>query len=351
MRLYLLFTFMAFCTAACFSQESKTEILSFDEYLGYVKKYHPAVKQANLEISTAQAQLMAARGGFDPKVEIDYAKKQFKGSEYYSLLNSAFKIPTWYGIELKAGFDNSEGIYVNPQNITPNSGLTSVGISIPLAQGLFINQRMADLSTAKLQLSMSSSERQIQVVDLLFKASAAYFNWLKCYNEAALYEEYQRFAQTRFQAVVRSIELGDKPAIDSIEAGIVLKNRKLNVEDANLKLNNARLELSVFLWIDTTPVELQDNIVPDVEIQKSIFETLNLDEVFNLDESVSDNPRIQLLQGRLAQLEIERKLKSNMLLPDISLNYNFISEPAVFNDYRLNDYKAGLSFNLPIFLR
>ncbi|HEY0045974.1 MAG TPA: TolC family protein [Flavobacterium sp.] len=228
---------------------------------------------------------------------------------------------------------------------------SSIGISIPLAQGLFINQRMADLCTAKLQLSMSSSERQIQVVDLLFKASAAYFNWLKCYNEAALYEEYQRFAQTRFQAVVPSIELGDKPAIDSIEAGIVLKNRKLNVEDANLKLNNAKLELSVFLWIETTPVELQDNIVPDAEIQRSIFETLNLDEVFNLDESVSDNPRIQLLQGRLAQLEIERKLKSNMLLPDISLNYNFISEPAVFNDYRLNDYKAGVSFNLPIFLR
>src|SRR6218665_3116134 len=68
------------------SQALNEEELSYSEFLGYVKKYHPLVKQANLELTNAQAKLMAARGGFDPKIEVDYNKKEFKGTEYYSLL-------------------------------------------------------------------------------------------------------------------------------------------------------------------------------------------------------------------------------------------------------------------------
>jgi hypothetical protein len=84
------------------------------------------------------------------KIEVDFDKKQFKDTEYYSILNSSFKIPTWYGIEIKAGFDQNEGYYLNPENTVPNAGLTSLGISVPLGQGLFINQRMADRK-AKMQ--------------------------------------------------------------------------------------------------------------------------------------------------------------------------------------------------------
>ena len=70
---------------------------------------------------------MMARGGFDPKIEVDFNKKQFKDKEYYSILNSSFKIPTWYGIEIKAGFDNNEGIYLNPENTVPNQRIDFIG--------------------------------------------------------------------------------------------------------------------------------------------------------------------------------------------------------------------------------
>ena len=102
----------------CLSINAQSQInneLSFDEYLGYVKKFHPLVKTANLELSRAQANLMAARGGFDPKIEVDFDKKQFKNNEYYSILNSSFKIPTWYGVELKAGFEQNEGLFLHPE--------------------------------------------------------------------------------------------------------------------------------------------------------------------------------------------------------------------------------------------
>ena len=79
-----------------FGQNSKPNEFSYNEFLGYVKKYHPMVKSAALQVSSAQANLMMARGGFDPKIEVDFEQKKFKDNEYYSILNSSFRIPTWY---------------------------------------------------------------------------------------------------------------------------------------------------------------------------------------------------------------------------------------------------------------
>jgi outer membrane protein TolC len=214
-------------------QELNLKELNYNEFLGYVKKYHPLVKRANLEINVAQANLMMARGGFDPKIEADFDKKQFKDKEYYSVFNSSFKIPTWYGIEVKAGFDNSEGMFVNPENSLPNQGLTSLGITIPIGQGLLINQRMADLRKAKIQIQLSQAERKLQAIEVLYNASLAYFNWKRNHNEVVLYSNYLKNAQLRYTGILSLIKNGDKPVIDSVEAGIIVKNRLLNLEDSN----------------------------------------------------------------------------------------------------------------------
>lgn len=326
-------------------------VFTYNEFLGYVKKYHPVVKQADLEINRAQAALMMARGGFDPKIEVDYEEKMFKDTEYYSLLNSSFKIPTWYGVEIKAGFDNSEGVYLNPQNTLPNSGLTSLGITVPLGQGLWINQRMADLRMARMQLQLSRAERQLQAVNALYDASVAYFNWKRIYNETRLYEEYYDFAQVRYNGIIKLIEQGDKPAIDSIEAGIVVRNRELNLEDAKLKLAKARLELSNFLWINDVPVELNENLVPETNLEETIQETLRINGLTDATVNIEEHPKIISLQGKLDIFNVERRLKANMLLPKINAGYHYISEPSGFNDYRFEDYKVALSFSFPLFLR
>ena len=334
-----------------YAQENLNQ-LSFNEYLGYVKKFHPLVKTANLELSRAQANLMMARGGFDPKIEVDFSKKEFKNSEYYSVLNSSFKIPTWYGIEIKAGFDNNEGVYLNPENTVPNQGLTSLGISIPLGQGLLINQRMADLRKAKIQITLSQAERQLQAINVLYDASLAYFNWKKSYNEAKLYENYATNAQVRFKGIRSLITQGDKPAIDSIEAGIIVKNRLLSLEDANLKLSKSKLELSNFLWLENNiPLDLSETLIPEDKLEFTIQETLKTNDLLNSDFSITNHPKINALQSKLQILGVEQKLKANSLLPKIDLGYSYISEPSYFDNYEFENYKVGLNFYFPLFLR
>ena len=345
----LLFLLLGFGVSA---QNTNTKELTYNEYLGYVKKFHPMVKSANLEISIAQANLMMARGGFDPKIEIDFDKKQFKNNEYYSLFNSSFKIPTWYGIEVKAGFDNNEGIYLNPENSLPNQGLTSLGISIPLGQGLLINQRMSDLRKAKLQINLSKSEQKLQAIAVLYDASIAYFKWKQNFNEVALYESYLNNAQLRFKGVASLILNGDKPAIDSVEAKIIVRNRQLNLEDSKLKLAKAKLELSNYLWLENNvPLELQDNIIPEEKLELTIRETLKTNDVLQANPSIENHPKINALQSKIAILEVERKLKANALLPKIDIGYHYLSEPNSWNNTNFNNYKIGVNVAFPIFLR
>lgn len=333
------------------AQENNLQELTFNEYLGYVKKYHPLVKSAGLEISQAQANLMMARGGFDPKIEVDFEQKKFKDSEYYSILNSSFKIPTWYGIEVKAGFDNNEGIYLNPENTVPNQGLTSFGISVPIGQGLFINQRMADLRKAKIQLNLSQAERNLMAVAVLYDASVAYFNWKRSFNEVTLYQNYLKNAEIRFKGVTQLIEQGDKPAIDSVEAGIIVRNRELSLEESKLKLTKAKLELANFLWLENNvPLELQDNIIPEEKLELTIRETLRTNELM-MSPSLENHPKINALENKIQMLDVERKLKANMLLPKIDLGYSYLSEPSYIDNYRFQDYKVGVNFAFPIFLR
>jgi outer membrane protein TolC len=333
------------------SQNTSKE-LTYNEFLGFVKKYHPLVKSANLEINQAQANLMMARGGFDPKIEVDFEQKKFKDNQYYSILNSSFKIPTWYGVEIKAGFDNNEGIYLNPENTVPNQGLTSLGISVPLGQGLFINQRMADLRKAKIQVKLSQAERNLMAVAVLYDASVAYFNWKRNYNEVTLYQTYLNNANIRYQGIAKSIEQGDKPAIDSVEAGIIVRNRKLSLEESQLKLVKAKLELANFLWLENNvPLELQDEIIPEENLVLTIKETLRTNDLMLDNPSLENHPKINALEQKIEMLEVDRKLKANMLLPKIDLGYSYLSEPRYFDNYRFQDYKVGVNFYFPLFLR
>ena len=333
-------------------QNQNLKELNYNEFLGYVKKYHPLVKSAQLEINMAQANLMMARGGFDPKIEADFDQKQFMGKEYYSVFNSSFKIPTWYGIEVKAGFDNSEGIFVNPENSLPNQGLTSLGITVPVGQGLFINQRMADLRKAKIQIRLSQAERKLQAIEVLYNASLAYFNWKRNHSEVQLYSNYLDNASLRYKGILTLIKNGDKPAIDSVEAGILVKTRRWNLEESKLKLAKSKLDLSNYLWLgNNVPLELQDDVLPENKLELTISETLKINKLITDTISIENHPKINSLENKLAILEVDRKLKANSLLPKMDVGYHYLSEPNYWNDTNFNNYKIGVNFKFPLFLR
>ncbi len=352
MKKYILVLFLLMF-AKLNAQEKVESVMTLSEYLGYVKTYHPIVKQANLVINNSEAKLLKARGAFDPKIEVDFDKKQFKEKEYYNKLNGAFKIPTWYGLEFKANFENNDGLFLNPEANVPTDGLYAAGVSASLLKDLLINKRMASLKQAKFFVNQAKEDQQILVNEILYNASLSYFKWLKTYNDKLVYDDFLQNAVIRFDNTKRAFIEGDKPAIDTLEAGITLNNRKLNLEKARIKLVKSSLELSNFLWLnENTPVELQDNIIPDITTLDKVDTTFNIALFNNADFDIDNHPKIRSLEFKIKSLNIDKKLKMNNLLPRLDVQYNFLTQtPRQGNSLNVDNYKAGINFKLPIFLR
>lgn len=330
--------------------KAQNNVFRYQEFLALLKMNHPLIKQANLKITEAQLQLLQSRGAFDPKLEFDFDQKDFKDKNYYTFWNGHFKIPTWYGIELKASFDQADGIYVNPENTTPQNGLKGLGISVPIGQDLWINQRMADLKKAKLSIQLNQAQRELQALEIMFEASTCYFNWKQAHDELTLYQSYLKNALVRSQNVAKLIEQGDKPAIDSVEAGIVVRNRRLNLEEAQLKLFKSRLELSNYLWTSNNiPLELEETVVPEENLKNTLEEIVSTykNNTFDID----NHPKINALNTKTSLLKIDQKLKVNALLPKISFNYTYLSDTFTFETDPLKNYKMAVQFAMPLFLR
>lgn len=348
-----LFFFLLFPVSILYAQEATVNVLSFEEYMAYVKRYHPVARQAELQLSQGEAQLLKARGGFDPKIEVDYRRKEFKGTEYYDILNSTFKIPTWYGVELKAGFEQNDGYYLNPQNTVPEDGLFNAGISVAVGQGLFMNERMAALRSARAFRDQTIAERDLMVNRIVYDAAVTYFNWMQAYNELLIYEEFLENAAERFEGIQQSARLGEIPAIDTVEAKITLQDRMLELEQSRVKVMKQRMELSNFLWLENNvPVELQPTMIPERNLVGQVDTVLGLMEGLPSDISLEDHPKLRSMRAKLRALEIDRRLKTNNLLPEIDLEYNFLTqEPDAVAGYTRSNYKAGVSFRFPLFLR
>jgi outer membrane protein TolC len=349
MRKLILVFLLIFLATPMIAQ--KTDVLNLKEYLVQLKKHHPIIKQANLVIDESEAKLLKARGAFDPKFELDYDTKDFKEKDYFDKFSSTFKIPTWYGVELKGNFENNSGDFLNPENTVPANGLYNIGVSLPLARDLLINRRMATLKQAKIYKQQAAVDNQLMVNKIMFDASLSYFYWLKSYKEKEVYQTFLENSKLRLNAIKRSYELGEKPAIDTIEAKIALNDRILNLEKAKLNFQKATFELSNYLWINEVPVEIREEVVPDINATDDVDSVLKLNDI-NIENRIETHPKLQSLAYKLNNLSIEKKLKRNNLLPKVDFEYNFINQtPSALNSFSNNNYKSSISAGIPIFLR
>ncbi len=351
----ILFSFLLL-TTNCFSQNKleASQVLSPEDFIAIVKTFHPVIKQADINIEKAQADITLARGGFDPSLYYSNDQKTFRGENYYNYNNTELKIPTWYGIEIKAGLDNNGGENLNSES---TFGKTSyVGISVPLAKNLVMDKRRAVLKQAKIFRDQSGVERLNTINDLLYAGYSAYWNWVKEYQVFEVISNTVKINEARFDLIKIAYRQGDRPAIDTVEALAQLQNFQFLQSESLVKLQNAAVELSNFLWQqNNTWYQLGLNVAPDGNwnVQDVGSIPLAMQEELLLTARLT-HPKLSMYNYKLQVLEIERKLKFQSLLPTVNLkanllnkNYNVFKGIAV-PDYFQNNNKFGVDIGIPL---
>lgn len=339
------------------SYAGKVQIFTIEDFLFQIMERHPVARQAALLSEQAKQELRIARGLMDPTINSRLYKKELDGNNYFTLWDNTLRVPVWYGTDIKAGFERNSGFNVNGENYTPPSGLSYLGISVPLGQGLIIDQRRATIRQAQLLDDLAEADRISLINKLILQASKDYWDWEYAYNKWQLHQEAFELAEFRFAAVrIRAFE-GDLSFIDTVEAKMEIQNRQVLLAQSLVEYQNSSLIVSNYLWsADGTPLEITEEIIPaTTEVETVLIQKDSLQEL--IASAKNNHPELLKLKVKQDQLSIERRLLVDRLKPRINLEYNLIQKgfpmntSEIDNAFFTNNYKFGLNFNFPIFLR
>ena len=117
---------------------------------------------------------------------------------------------------------------------------------------------------------------------------------------------------------------------------------------------NSGVELSNFLW-DTVrnPIAIDLTWVP---VRSGEPWSITREQLDILTEQARENhPELRKIETKVYQLEADKKLAAEFLKPKLNLNYYAINQPidpeANFSFAPSDNYKLGLDFSFPLFLR
>ncbi len=352
-RKILLISICIFIVFKGFSQETILT-LNAEQVLELVRKYHPITRQTNIEIEKAQADILLAKGAFDPILSNYTAKKTFGGTNYYSITNPEIRIPTWYGIEVFGGLENLNG---ERFDVADTQGKTSYfGVNIPLAKNLLLDKRRAFLQQAKIFNQMALAEQRLEINNLLLNAMESYWLWVKTYQLYKIMSSNVAVNEKRVTFVKKSFANGERAAIDTVEAVAQLQSFQYQQNNYWLGFQNAGLALSVYLWQNNNvPYNLPETVVPqDGWENETNIANFNLELELLQNVGLKNHPDLLMYNFKLDALGIDKKLKFQELLPKIDFQYNQLGK-----GYRLletatqvplfdNNFQYGVKMEIPM---
>ena len=345
---FILFFFCSLQTSV-FAQLDQP-VLTYKNYLSHVLRFHPLAERADLVQAAAALEKLAAKGIVDPRLSSTWNQKNFDKKLYYRQFQAMLTVPTQLGIDVVAGYDNTEGVFLNPENKTDQHGLWNLGLQAEIFGGLIGQERKLILQQAELVKDMGEQQRLILLNDLIYAATNAYLYWQQFDMLDSIISENIVLAENYFNNTKISFFNGEKTAIDTLEAYLIRQDRIAIRQDNQTDLIAAKWQLENFLWWEAQPVGLQSATRPQS------LEIL----LFNADSLTTPPPLISfhpILQEKLVKLDVlanERQLKKQKLRPKLKAKFNPLiatSENGITPTYNSNDYKWGFDFSLPLFFR
>jgi len=329
-------------------------MISAKEFLAVVKNYHPMALKYQLQNKIAQSEITKARGNFDPVLGGKLGEKNIGGVQYYRQKNIELGIPTWYGIDLTAGYQYLDGEKLNSSET--KGGLYSMGITVPLAKNFLYDKRRAILDQAKFALKMTEAEQTVLTNELLLEAENTYWEWVQSFEIYQLQTKAVSINKNRLNLIQKTFEYGERAAIDIVEAESQLQNFELQKKEAYLNFIKNTQQLQLFLWKENREIyEISQPVYPADHLSDhtaySDFEFL-LQEIKT--KETGHHWSVQYYDQKHLILESERRLKWQSFLPKLDFTYNFFNKENYQADYLPlfdHNFQYGLKLEIPVFQR
>ena len=198
--------FLLVVTTQAFSQTADSTLFLKD-VLKQVYQFHPLAAQAKNLSAQGKAELLFARGNYDVSFEFEATQKVYKGTDYYSYIDQGLKVPTWFGPELKAGYERNNGQYINPSDYTPPEGLAYIGFYLPIGRNLIYDERRAAVQQGKLGQNMAENEKIKLINKLAATVAKDYWDWYYQHKKYEVSQNAYKIAEVNYVASVERFKI------------------------------------------------------------------------------------------------------------------------------------------------
>ena len=334
----------------------RPDVLGLETFQQRVLANHPELAQIRNEQAQARQQITVAKGAFDPKFSAALTNKRFRNEPYYAATDLALSVPTFFGADFKLGFERGVGARINPERETSSGGLLTLGVSMPLARNLITDERRTLLSRARAWSAIADAEAITVTNNLLLRATKAYAEWYLAYRKFVIADSSVRLAEFRLESVKARIQAGENAPIDSIEAQLEVRRRRVMILEAQNEERIAALDAVAFLWnTNGLPERVSASAKPAIPLfPETATDTTALGTWLNDARRV--HPAVLKAEGKMALEAADWRLNAQGLLPNVDVSVAALSkgdavnpllQPSIWD----NNYKSAVTGSTSLLLR
>lgn len=298
---------------------SATE-LALDEVVRSVTTTFPLLRAAEKDKALAAADQLSAEGGFDPSLRV-YGTAIPYGGYPSERLNVTVDQPTAIGgSRFFGGWRFGQGSFApyDGKYETGDYGEARVGAQIPLWRDLPIDRRRAGLKKAEIGISVAKLSVEEQTLLVVRAASIRYWDWVAAGRKLAISRDLLQMATARDAQLALRVDRGDLPAYERAENLRVMHQREAQVVAAERSLQNAAIELSLYLRdpggvaLTPDPSRLPTALPPPEATRLPVAEQAQAD-------ALARRPEPRRLQALSRQAEVDLALAENQKKPAVDL--------------------------------
>jgi len=345
MRIILFVVVSYLClTINVFSQK----VFTFDEYYNIVVNSNPLVLEAKYEITAAEAELFGARGLFDPILSGGFNLKTQDAKDKLNDLDLSLEIPfaSMFGPKVKAQMRRAVAESTNPADRTSTPFDASIGVSLPLGQGIFTDEKRNKLFQAEIKPEIGQAKFQQKRNKILVEALSLYWKWAEAYQQVQIAQNLFTIAQERAQQLRDRAKAGDIAAMDSLEANLEVVFRNGKLLEKQQAYEQASVNLQVYVWDNNQ----QQTPLPGIP---EPFQSINKLSEQEIQAAQNDakllRPEVKLLQLDRNLANLDLNLANEFLRPNINANVDLMMYG--LSDVGPGNLKFGLTMSQPILFR
>lgn len=295
--------------------DTATEVV-MDDVVRSVRRNFPLIQAAIAARTIASGEALSALGAFDHKLEGESVSQPLSYYENYRQGIGA-KRDTYLGGQLMAGYRVGRGDFEPwyQERLTNGGGEFKAGFMAPIVRDRWIDANRAALWQAQLERNRVEPEIRAQLILFVRDGAATYWDWVAAGANYRIARELLKLALVRQDALEEQVKAEEKAPIDLVDNRRIIVSREAKQIEAERKLRQAAVKLSLFLRDDAgVPVVLDATAKPPEFPPVPKDFTLDAADVTN---ALANRPELADLNFQRQQLDVALRQAENERLPDV----------------------------------